>query len=53
MESKVVEGGFFWLFLLLPHLFVLLLFANLYLMPIHKLYCYIMVSHYPLLTEHH
>lgn len=53
METKVVEGGFFVVVALVGSLVCFTPFANLYFMPIHKLYCYIMVSHYRLLAEHH
>lgn len=52
MESKVVEGGFF-VVAVVGSVVCFTPIANLYLLPIHKLYCYIMVSHYPLLAEHH
>lgn len=52
METRVAERGFF-VIAVVGSLVCFTSTANLYLMPIHKLYCYIMVSHYPLLAEHY
>lgn len=52
METRVVERAFF-VIAFVGSLVCSTSFANFYLMPIHKLYCYIMVSHYPLLAEHY
>lgn len=50
MERKVVGGG---VVVVVGLPICCISFVDLYLMPTHKLYCSIMVSHYPLLAEHH